>query len=171
MTNKLHQKIYWATREKKQKRFTRCCVILEALPFCYKVRKSSRVCWDFVRLYRVTRIALWNGKNIFFSRMQNWFQPTFMWLNIQKKLFFIQILYGEFTTILVDREIREGTSTRTNILSVFGGGRVLTNATMKQSYDETMKDSRAFGFGCFCGALIQLIFCALSIGEQTFMIF
>ena len=39
------------------------------------------------------------------------------------------ILYGEFTTVLVDRTIRTGTSTRTNILSVFGGGRVLTNAT------------------------------------------
>lgn len=73
------------------------------------------------------------------------------------------ILYGEFTTILVDREIRIGTSTRTNILSVFGGGRVLTNATAEESYDATMEDSRAFGLGCFCGALIQLIFAALSI--------
>lgn len=73
------------------------------------------------------------------------------------------ILYGEFTTILVDREIRQGTSTRTNILKLFGGGRVLTNATLEQSYDEIMRDSRAFGFGCFCGALVQLIFAALSI--------
>lgn len=73
------------------------------------------------------------------------------------------ILYGEFTTILVDREIRTGTSTRTNILSVFGGGRVLTNATPEESYEATMDDSRAFGLGCFCGSLIQLIFAALSI--------
>lgn len=73
------------------------------------------------------------------------------------------ILYGEFTTILVDREIREGTSTKTNILKYFGGGRVLTNATFKESYDATMEDSRAFGLGCFCGAFIQLIFAALSI--------
>jgi len=73
------------------------------------------------------------------------------------------ILYGEFTTILVDREIRTGTSTRTNILSKFGGGRILTNATMHESYEATIQDSRAFGIGCFCGALVQLIFAALSI--------
>lgn len=73
------------------------------------------------------------------------------------------ILYGEFTTILVDREIREGTSTRTNILRHFGGGKVLTNATAEEIYDETLKDSRAFGIGCFCGAFVQLIFAALSI--------
>ena len=73
------------------------------------------------------------------------------------------ILYGEFTTILVDREIAKGTSTRTNILSVFGGGRVLTDPTPQQSYEETMRDSRAFGIGCFCGSIIQLIFAALSI--------
>lgn len=73
------------------------------------------------------------------------------------------ILYGEFTTILVDREIRVGTSTRTNILSVFGGGRILTNATHQEIYDETMRDSRAFGIGCFVGSLMQLIFAALSI--------
>lgn len=73
------------------------------------------------------------------------------------------ILYGEFTTILVDREVRQGTSTKTNILKIFGGGRVLTNATFQESYEATMEDSRAFGIGCFCGAFIQLIFAALSI--------
>lgn len=73
------------------------------------------------------------------------------------------ILYGEFTTILVDREIGKGTSTKTNILSIFGGGRVLTDPTTEQTYEETIRDSRAFGIGCFCGALIQLIFAALSI--------
>jgi ATP-binding cassette, subfamily B (MDR/TAP), member 1 len=73
------------------------------------------------------------------------------------------ILYGEFTTLLVDREIREGTSTKTNILSIFGGGKILTNATDQQTYEATMQDSQAFGIGCFCGAFIQLIFAALSI--------
>jgi ATP-binding cassette, subfamily B (MDR/TAP), member 1 len=73
------------------------------------------------------------------------------------------ILYGEFTTILVDREVRVGTSTSTNILTLFGGGRVVTNATFQESYEETMRDSRAFGIGCFCVSLIQLIFAALSI--------
>lgn len=73
------------------------------------------------------------------------------------------ILYGEFTTVLVDREIRVGTSTKQNLLSLFGGGRVLTNATDQETYDETIRDSRAFGIGCFVGAIIQLIFGALSI--------
>jgi ATP-binding cassette, subfamily B (MDR/TAP), member 1 len=73
------------------------------------------------------------------------------------------ILYGEFTTILVDREIRIGTSTRTNILRLFGGGRILTNASFNDTYHATLEDSRAFGLGCFCGALCQLIFAALSI--------
>lgn len=73
------------------------------------------------------------------------------------------VLYGEFTTVLVDREIAKGTSTRTNILSIFGGGRVLTDPTPQQIYEETLRDSRAFGYGCFCGAVIQLIFAALSI--------
>jgi ATP-binding cassette subfamily B (MDR/TAP) protein 1 len=73
------------------------------------------------------------------------------------------ILYGEFTTILVDRELPQGTSTKTNILQIFGGGEVLSNASAKEIYDATMRDSRAFGIGCFCGAVIQLIFAALSI--------
>lgn len=39
----------------------------------------------------------------------------------------------------------------------------MTNATFKENYDATMEDSRAFGLGCLCGALIQLLFAALSI--------
>lgn len=73
------------------------------------------------------------------------------------------ILYGEFTTILVDRTIRIGTTTPTNILHVFGGGRILTNATEEQTYDAILEDSKAFGIGCFVGSIIQLIFVALSI--------
>lgn len=73
------------------------------------------------------------------------------------------ILYGEFTAILVDREIRVATSTKTNILKIFGGGRVLTNATQTETYEATMEDSLAFGIGCFVGSFVQLIFAALSI--------
>jgi hypothetical protein len=35
------------------------------------------------------------------------------------------ILYGEFTTLLVDRAVENSTSTATSILHIFGGGRVL----------------------------------------------
>jgi len=35
------------------------------------------------------------------------------------------ILYGEFTTLLVDRAIENATSTPTSVLHIFGGGTVL----------------------------------------------
>lgn len=73
------------------------------------------------------------------------------------------ILYGEFTTILVDRKIATGTSTKTNILSIFGGGEILTNGSTVEIYDATMRDSAAFGIGCAVGSLLQLIFAAISI--------
>jgi len=76
---------------------------------------------------------------------------------------FDMIIYGEFTTILVDRKIAKGTSTRTNILSIFGGGQILTNASTTEIYEATMKDSAAFGIGCAVGAVLQLIFGAISI--------
>lgn len=73
------------------------------------------------------------------------------------------ILYGEFTTILVDRALPQATSTNTNILKIFGGGKVLSNATEDQIFEATMDDSLAFGLGCVFGAVTQLIFAALSI--------
>ncbi|CAG9799211.1 unnamed protein product [Chironomus riparius] len=79
------------------------------------------------------------------------------------------ILYGEFTTILVDRKIARGTSTKTNILSIFGGGKILTNASEIEIYDATMKDSAAFGIGCAVGSLMQLIFAAISINILNYV--
>lgn len=35
------------------------------------------------------------------------------------------VVYGEFTTLLVDRTYGEGTSSSTYLLHMFGGGRVL----------------------------------------------
>lgn len=35
------------------------------------------------------------------------------------------IVYGEFTTLLVDRTYQNGTSSNTALLQLFGGGRVL----------------------------------------------
>lgn len=35
------------------------------------------------------------------------------------------IIYGEFTTILIDRVATTGTSTPTTILVLFGGGKIL----------------------------------------------
>jgi ATP-binding cassette, subfamily B (MDR/TAP), member 1 len=79
------------------------------------------------------------------------------------------ILYGEFTTILVDREIAVGTSTKTNILRIFGGGQILTNGTKEQIYQATLNDSAAFGIGCAVGSIVQLIFAALSINVLNYV--
>lgn len=73
------------------------------------------------------------------------------------------ILYGEFTTLLIDREVNIGTTTKTSLLPLFGGGTILTNGTPEQIYDETLKDSRAFGIFAFTTAVFQLIFGTLSI--------
>lgn len=35
------------------------------------------------------------------------------------------IAYGEFTTLLIDRMAPKGPSTPTNILQLFGGGRIM----------------------------------------------
>lgn len=35
------------------------------------------------------------------------------------------VVYGEFTTLLVDRTLGYGTSTPTMILHIFGGGKIL----------------------------------------------
>lgn len=35
------------------------------------------------------------------------------------------IVYGEFTTLLVDRTYGEGTSSSTYLLNLFGGGKIL----------------------------------------------
>jgi ATP-binding cassette, subfamily B (MDR/TAP), member 1 len=69
----------------------------------------------------------------------------------------------KFTTLLVDREVRTGESTATNILKHFGGGQILRNASYEENFEAILKDSRAFGIGAFIGAFIQLIFAALSI--------
>lgn len=73
------------------------------------------------------------------------------------------ILYGEFTTLLVDREVNIGPSTKTFLLHMFGGGTVLTNGTPEQIYEETLKDSRAFGIGAFTASVFQLIVGTLSM--------
>lgn len=73
------------------------------------------------------------------------------------------VMYGEFTTLLVDREIRVNESTSTNLLKYFGGGRVLKNASEEENFAAILEDSRAFGIGAFVGAFIQLIFAALSV--------
>uniref|UniRef100_A0A182FDS3 ABC-type xenobiotic transporter n=1 Tax=Anopheles albimanus TaxID=7167 RepID=A0A182FDS3_ANOAL len=73
------------------------------------------------------------------------------------------ILYGEFTTLLVDRTIGIGKSTDTAILSIFGGGRVLINATEEENSAAILEDAKAFGLGVVAVTILQFIFATLSV--------
>ncbi|XP_066999280.2 multidrug resistance protein homolog 49 isoform X2 [Anabrus simplex] len=69
----------------------------------------------------------------------------------------IIILYGEFTTLLVDRNMENVTSTPTVLLALFGGGRILVNESWDVRRDAMMEDSRAIGIGCVVVAVVQFI--------------
>uniref|UniRef100_A0A182J704 ABC-type xenobiotic transporter n=1 Tax=Anopheles atroparvus TaxID=41427 RepID=A0A182J704_ANOAO len=73
------------------------------------------------------------------------------------------ILYGEFTTLLVDRTIGIGKSTDTAILSIFGGGKVLVNASSAENSAAIMEDAKAFGLGVVAVTVLQFIFATLSV--------
>ncbi|XP_031637889.1 multidrug resistance protein homolog 65-like, partial [Contarinia nasturtii] len=57
---------------------------------------------------------------------------------------FLTLIYGEFTTLLVDRNYGSGTSTPTLVLKWFGGGKILTNASQAENNEEMRNDSIAF---------------------------
>ncbi|KOB76121.1 ATP-binding cassette sub-family B member 2, partial [Operophtera brumata] len=73
------------------------------------------------------------------------------------------IVYGEFTSLLIDRTVMTGTSTETLTISLFGGGRVLTNANAEENKKALIEDSQAFGIGCATAAFIQFLIGAVSV--------
>lgn len=73
------------------------------------------------------------------------------------------ILYGEFTALLIDRTVMEGTSSETLTISMFGGGKILTNATRDDNRQALIEDSQAFGIGCTVFSLGQFIAGAISV--------
>ncbi|XP_058456656.1 multidrug resistance protein homolog 49 [Malaya genurostris] len=73
------------------------------------------------------------------------------------------ILYGEFTTLLVDRTIGIGKSTDTAILSMFGGGQILINASVEENREAILVDAKAFGLGVIFVSVVQFLAAALSI--------
>ncbi|XP_047508388.1 multidrug resistance protein homolog 49-like isoform X2 [Pieris napi] len=73
------------------------------------------------------------------------------------------IVYGEFTSLLIDRTVMTGTSTPVLCIAWFGGGRSLTNATAEENRLALIEDSAAFGLGCFVFSVIQFIVGALSV--------
>ncbi|KAG7304719.1 hypothetical protein JYU34_010067 [Plutella xylostella] len=73
------------------------------------------------------------------------------------------IIYGEFTTLLIDRSVMTNTSTKTLTMEWFGGGKVLTNASREVNRLQLIQDSQAFGIGCIVFSLLQFIVAAISI--------
>ncbi|XP_055382556.1 multidrug resistance protein homolog 65-like [Condylostylus longicornis] len=55
------------------------------------------------------------------------------------------IVYSEFTSMLVDRTYGSGTSSKTYLLPLLGGGQILTNATAEENDDALYYDSMAYG--------------------------
>ncbi|CAG4976005.1 unnamed protein product [Colias eurytheme] len=73
------------------------------------------------------------------------------------------IVYGEFTSLLIDRTVMTGTSTPVLLISWFGGGKQLTNASAEENRLALIEDSAAFGLGCFAFSVIQFIVGAISV--------
>lgn len=68
------------------------------------------------------------------------------------------IVYGEFTTLLVDRKLNNGTSSSTIFLRIFGGGKALPpNATDGAIKTEIINDSVSYGILLSVTTLIQLV--------------
>ncbi|XP_021208843.2 multidrug resistance protein homolog 49 isoform X1 [Bombyx mori] len=73
------------------------------------------------------------------------------------------IIYGEFTSLLIDRTVMVGTSGKTLTIAMFGGGRILTNASREENRLALIEDSQAFGVGCTVFSIAQFIIGAISV--------
>ncbi|XP_063698920.1 multidrug resistance protein homolog 49-like isoform X2 [Culicoides brevitarsis] len=73
------------------------------------------------------------------------------------------VLYGEYTTILIDRVREAEISTETLILKWFGGGRILINATTEENRAEMIVDARAYALSNVVVFIFQLITMAIGI--------
>ncbi|XP_045453691.1 multidrug resistance protein homolog 49-like [Melitaea cinxia] len=73
------------------------------------------------------------------------------------------IIYGEFTSLLIDRTVMNGTSTSTLTIAWFGGGRILTNASREENRLALIEDSQAFGIGCTVFSVLQFLVGAISV--------
>ncbi|XP_055916390.1 multidrug resistance protein homolog 49 [Eupeodes corollae] len=73
------------------------------------------------------------------------------------------VIYGEFTSLLIDRTTGLGTSSPTFILNIFGGGKVLTNATREENIQAMKDDSLAFGIGSLVGGVAEWILLAIAV--------
>ncbi|XP_037941771.1 multidrug resistance protein homolog 49-like [Teleopsis dalmanni] len=73
------------------------------------------------------------------------------------------VIYGEFTSLLIDRSVGIGSSSPTIFLQAFGGGTKLTNATREQNLQAIRDDALAFGIGSLIGALLEWLLLAVAL--------
>ncbi|XP_034108471.1 multidrug resistance protein homolog 49 [Drosophila albomicans] len=73
------------------------------------------------------------------------------------------LIYGEFTSLLIDRTVGKGTSSPTFILALFGGGQRLTDASEEENKQAIIDDSIAFGIGSLVGSVIMFILIIIAI--------
>lgn len=73
------------------------------------------------------------------------------------------LIYGEYTSLLIDRTVGEGTSSPTFFLALFGGGQRLTNASREENNQAIRDDSVAFGIGSLVGSVIMFILILIAI--------
>ncbi|BFF99359.1 multidrug resistance protein homolog 65 [Drosophila madeirensis] len=66
------------------------------------------------------------------------------------------VVYSELVAMFIDRTLGQGTSSVTIGLSLFGGGKVLTNATYEENMEELRKDSISFGILMTLNTLLML---------------
>ncbi|XP_017766399.1 PREDICTED: multidrug resistance protein homolog 49 isoform X2 [Eufriesea mexicana] len=74
------------------------------------------------------------------------------------------IQYGEFTTLLVDRNMENQTSTPTLIMKWFGGGKVLgPDVPYEERMDALYDDSVAFGVSSAALSTLQFVFAVFTV--------
>ncbi|GAB0096239.1 Multidrug resistance protein homolog 65 [Sergentomyia squamirostris] len=69
----------------------------------------------------------------------------------------IIVVFGEFSTILIERKFSVGASSETILLWMFGGGKVLDNATWEESRVEIINDSESYLIWLSILAAIQFV--------------
>ncbi|XP_016958561.2 multidrug resistance protein homolog 49 [Drosophila biarmipes] len=76
---------------------------------------------------------------------------------------FFLIIYGEFTSLLVDRTVGVGTSSPSYVLTMFGGGKQLTNASEEENKQAIIDDATAFGVGSLVGSVVMFLLITIAI--------
>ncbi|XP_030385210.1 multidrug resistance protein homolog 65 isoform X2 [Scaptodrosophila lebanonensis] len=81
----------------------------------------------------------------------------------------IVIVYSEFTAMLVDRAMQIGTSSKVHALPLFGGGKILTNATREENNDALYDDSISYGILLTIASIVMFISGIFSVDIFNFV--